>query len=96
MDGGVDREFEAPLERIRLEVRAGSILPMDPEIEYTGQAADPVELRIYPGANGDFNLYEDEGDSYRHERGAHAIIPMHWEDESRTQTLGDRQEPSRE
>ena len=49
----------------RLEVRAGSILPMDPEIEYTGQAADPVELRIYPGANGDFNLYEDEGDSYR-------------------------------
>ena len=42
--------------------------------------ADPIELRIYPGADGDFNLYEDEGDSYRYEKGAHAIIPIHWDD----------------
>jgi alpha-D-xyloside xylohydrolase len=61
-------------------VRAGSILPLGPAIEYAGQASDPIELRIYPGANGDFNLYEDEGDSYRYEQGAHSIIPMHWDD----------------
>jgi alpha-D-xyloside xylohydrolase len=81
----------APIERIPLDVRAGSILPLGPAIEYAGQAADPIELRIYPGADGDFNLYEDEGDSYRHEHGAHAIIPIHWDDASRTLTFGARE-----
>jgi alpha-D-xyloside xylohydrolase len=74
-----------------LEVRAGSILPLGPAIEYAGQAADPIELRIYPGADGDFNLYEDEGDSYRYEEGAHAIIPIHWDNASRTVTIGARE-----
>jgi alpha-D-xyloside xylohydrolase len=74
-----------------LEVRAGSILPLGPAIEYAGQAADPIELRIYPGADGDFNLYEDEGDSYRYEQGAHALIPIHWDDASRTLTIGTRE-----
>jgi alpha-D-xyloside xylohydrolase len=48
-------------------------------------------LRIYPGANADFSLYEDEGDSYRYEQGAHSIIPLHWDDASRTLTLGARE-----
>ena len=65
----------APLDRIPLDVRAGSILPLGPVIEYAGQATDPIELRVYPGADGDFTLYEDEGDSYRYEQGAHATIP---------------------
>ncbi len=81
----------APLDRIPLDVRAGSILPMGPEIEYAGQATDPIELRVYPGANGDFTLYEDEGDSYRYETGAHATIPIRWDDASRTLTIGNRQ-----
>jgi alpha-D-xyloside xylohydrolase len=89
--GGVEVNAPAPLDRIPLDVRAGSILPLGPEIEYAGQAADPIELRIYPGANGDFNLYEDEGDSYRYEDGAHAVVPIHWDDASRTLTLGARQ-----
>jgi len=89
--GGVEVHRAAPIERIPLEVRAGSILPLGPAIEYAGQASDPIELRIYPGANGDFNLYEDEGDSYRYEKGAHAIIPIHWDDASRTVTFGARQ-----
>jgi alpha-D-xyloside xylohydrolase len=89
--GGTEVEAAAPIERIPLDVRAGSILPLGPEIEYAGQAADPIEMRIYPGANGDFNLYEDEGDSYRYEKGAHAIIPIHWDDAARTLTFGDRQ-----
>ncbi len=89
--GGAEVTRAAPVERIPLEVRAGSILPLGPEIEYAGQAADPIELRVYPGADGDFNLYEDEGDSYRYEHGAHAIIPIHWDDASRTLTIGARE-----
>jgi alpha-D-xyloside xylohydrolase len=88
--GGAEVSVAAPIGRIPLNVRAGSILPLGPAIEYAGQAADPIELRIYPGANGDFTLYEDEGDSYRYERGAHAIIPLHWEDAARTLTIGAR------
>ncbi len=89
--GGVSVTAAAPLDRIPLDARSGAILPLGPEIEYAGQAADPIELRIYPGADGDFTLYEDEGDSYRYERGAHATIPMHWDDAHRTLTVGARQ-----
>ena len=88
--GGAEVMRAAPIERIPLEVKAGSILPLGPAIEYAGQAADPIELRIYPGANGDFNLYEDEGDSYRYEQGARSIIPLHWDDAARTLIVGAR------
>ena len=80
----------APLDRIPLHVPAGSILPLGPVVEYAGQATDPIELRIYPGANGDFSLYEDEGDSYRYEQGNHSILPIHGEDGTRTLTIGTR------
>jgi alpha-D-xyloside xylohydrolase len=90
-NGGTTITASAPLDRIPLDVRAGSILPMGPAIEYAGQASDPIELRVYPGANADFNLYEDEGDSYRYEKGAHSIIPIHWDDATRTLTVGARQ-----
>jgi alpha-D-xyloside xylohydrolase len=90
-EGGAEVNRAAPIDRIPLEVRAGSILPLGPVVEYAGQAADPIEVRIYPGADGDFNLYEDEGDSYRYEHGAHAIIPIHWDDANRTVTIGARE-----
>ncbi len=64
-EGGATVYVDAPLDRIPLAVRAGSILPLGPAIEYAGQATDPIELRVYPGADADFTLYEDEGDSYR-------------------------------
>ena len=89
--GGAEVNQAAPIERIPLNLRAGSILPLGPAIEYAGQTTDPIELRIYPGANGEFNLYEDEGDSYRYEKGAHAIIPIQWDDATRTLTVGARQ-----
>jgi alpha-D-xyloside xylohydrolase len=89
--GGREVTASAPLDRIPLDVRAGSIVPMGPSIEYAGQSADPIELRVYPGANGDFNLYEDEGDGYGYEQGAHALIPIHWDDARRTLTIGDRE-----
>ena len=66
-------------------------MPLGPAIEYAGQASDPIELRIYPGADGEFTLYEDQGDSYAYEHGEHAAIAMHWNDAARTLTIGARQ-----
>lgn len=92
LKGGQRILAPAPLDRIPLYVRAGAILPMGPEIEYAGEKPDaPLELRIYRGADGSFNLYEDEGDSYRYEKGAHAITPMRWDDAKSTLTIGARE-----
>ncbi len=92
LDGGVAVDAAAPLDRIPLYVRAGSILPMGPDIQYaTEKPADPIELRVYTGADGDFNLYEDENDNYDYEKGIHATIRLRWDDASRTLTIGDRQ-----
>jgi alpha-D-xyloside xylohydrolase len=89
--GGRMIEAAAPLDRLPLYVRTGSILPLGPEMEWsTEKPADPIELRIYPGADGDFTLYEDENDSYNYEKGVHATIPMHWDSEKSTLTIGDR------
>lgn len=83
---------DAPLAKLPLYVRAGSIIPMGPQMEWsTEKPADPIELRVYPGANGDFTLYEDQNDGYAYEKGAHATIPIHWDDASRTLTFGDRE-----
>jgi alpha-D-xyloside xylohydrolase len=83
---------EAPLDRLPLYIRAGSILPLGPEIEYTGEKPNaPIELRIYSGADADFTLYEDQGDTYAYEKGAHTLIPIHWTEATRTLTIGDRQ-----
>ncbi|HEY3974635.1 MAG TPA: glycoside hydrolase family 31 protein [Candidatus Sulfotelmatobacter sp.] len=81
----------APLGRLPLYVRAGSILPLGPDEEWSTQkATDPIELRIYRGANGDFTLYEDENDGYGYEKGVYATIPLHWDDAAHTLTIGDR------
>ena len=56
----------------------------------TEKPADPIELRVYRGADGDFNLYEDENESYNYEKGAYATIPLHWDDAHNTLTIGDR------
>ena len=66
-------------------------MPLGPDEEWsTEKAADPIELRIYRGANGDFTLYEDENDNYNYEKGVYATIPLHWDDAARTLTIGDR------
>lgn len=81
----------APLDRLPLFVRAGSILPLGPDVEFAAEKpADPIEIRVYRGANGTFKLYEDENDNYNYERGAHATIPFDWDDASHTLTIGDR------
>jgi alpha-D-xyloside xylohydrolase len=91
VEGGQTINAIAPLERLPLYVRAGSILPLGPDEEWsTEKAPDPIELRIYRGANGDFTLYEDENDNYDYEKGVYATIPFHWDDAGRTLTIGDR------
>jgi alpha-D-xyloside xylohydrolase len=82
----------APLETLPLFVRPGSIVPMGPAMEYTGQnPEDPIELRIYSGADADFTLYEDDGLTYDYEKGTYATIPVRWDDASHTLTIGARQ-----
>jgi alpha-D-xyloside xylohydrolase len=89
--GGRMLDAPAPLDRLPLYVRAGSILPLGPAMEWsTEKPADPIELRIYPGADGDFTLYEDENDNYNYEKGKYATIPMHWDSEKSTLTIGER------
>lgn len=80
-----------PIGTLPLYVRAGSILPYGPDIQYAMEKSDPIELRVYPGADGDFTLYEDQGDGYAYEKGARATIPMHWDDAKRTLIIGERQ-----
>jgi len=82
---------DAPLDKMPIYVRAGSIVPYGPRVESATAKADPIALRIYAGANGEFNLYEDEGDSYDYEHGAHSTIHMSWDDKDEKLMIGDRQ-----
>ena len=91
-DGGKTIEAAAPLDSIPLYVRAGAILPLGPDIEWsTEKPADPIELRVFPGADGSFTLYEDENDNYDYEKGVYATIPFSWDDAKHTLTIGARQ-----
>ena len=90
--GGQNVTLETSFDRVPMFVRAGSILPLGPEMQYVGEKSwDNLELRVYPGADGSFTLYEDEGDSYNYEKGVYATIPMTWNDKQRALTIGDRQ-----
>jgi len=91
IQGGRSADMPAPIDRLPLFIRSGSIIPLGPDIEYAAEKpADPIELRVYQGANGSFTLYEDENDSYNYEKGAHSTIPFSWDDPSHTLTIGDR------
>ncbi len=91
VEGGQMIKADAPIEKIPLFVKAGSIVPMGPFLQYsTEKPADPLELRIYPGADGSFTLYEDENDNYNYEKGVHATIEFKWDDAKRQLTIADR------
>jgi alpha-D-xyloside xylohydrolase len=88
--GGKSIDSSAPLERLPLFARAGSILPLGPDLEYAAEKpAEPLEIRVYPGADGSFTLYEDENDTYNYEVGKYATIPFSWNDKTNTLTIGD-------
>jgi len=81
----------APVDTLPLFVKPGSILPMGPFLQYSSEKpADPIELRVYRGANGKFTLYEDEHDSYNYEKGKFATIPLEWNEAKQTLTIGKR------
>ena len=81
----------APVNILPLFVRAGSIVPLGPVMQYaTEKPADPIELRVYRGADGKFTLYEDEGDNYNYEKGKYATIPFEWNEAKQTLTIGKR------
>jgi len=81
----------APMDIMPLFVKAGSIIPMGPMLQYaTEKPADPVELRIYRGADAEFAIYEDENDSYNYEKGAYAVITLKWDDSEKTLTIHER------
>lgn len=90
--GGQQFSVPAPYEKMPLFVKAGSIVPLGPEIEYTSQKpADPVTLYVYTGADGQFTLYEDEGTTYDYEKGKYSLIPISYSENSGELTIGDRQ-----
>ena len=90
--GGQTIEAPAPYESMPLYVKAGSIIPSGPEIQFTNEkAADPITLFVYTGANGSFTLYEDEGVNYNYEHGAFTKIPIQWNEATRTLTIGKRE-----
>jgi alpha-D-xyloside xylohydrolase len=89
--GGRVVRMAAPLERIPVLTRAGSILPLGPVLEHVSQGpVDPLELRVYPGADARFVLYEDAGDGYGYERGEHAEVELDWCDARRTLCISKR------
>ena len=90
--GGQKVTLQTQLDRVPMFVRAGSILPLGPEMQYTSEKSwDDLEIRIYPGADGTFVLYEDEGDNYNYEKGVFATIAFQWNNKTQTLTIGNRQ-----
>jgi alpha-D-xyloside xylohydrolase len=90
--GGAVIVAAAPIDRIPLFARAGSILPLGPDIQYASERPTaPIELRVYPGADGRFTLYEDEGDGYDYEKGVRATIEFIWDNANRRLVIGRRE-----
>ncbi|MGA2507669.1 MAG: TIM-barrel domain-containing protein [Chitinispirillaceae bacterium] len=88
INGGQTITALTPPEIMPIYVRAGSILPMGPEITYADTTPDPIELRVYTGADGSFTLYEDEGDGYNYEQGVYATTPITWNEASQNLSIG--------
>lgn len=79
LDGGQTVKREAPIDIMPLYVRAGSIIPFGPRVQYTTEKPwNNLDVTVYPGADGSFILYEDEFDNYNYEKGAYTEIPMDW------------------
>src|SRR5579864_3239681 len=90
ISGGQTIEAEAPLDRMPMYAKTGSVIPFGPIAETASAKADPIDLRVYAGADGDFTLYEDEGDNYDYEHEEYSVIPIHWDDRAETLRVGDR------
>ena len=94
--GAIDGQYSFTqryaLDDMPLFVRGGSIIPIGPDVQFASEKPwDNLQIRIYPGADADFELYEDAGDGYAYENGEFTVIPMHWDNASSTLTIGERQ-----
>src|SRR5262249_50728844 len=90
-EGGQQIDAAAPLERMPLFVRAGAIIPTGPAVEYTAQNLNgPITLLVYAGANGSFDLYDDDGTSYGYQTGAFSRIPIRYDNATGTLSIGAR------
>ncbi len=91
LQGGQTVSASASLDQLPIYVKAGSILPLGPDVQYSSEKAwDNLKIVVYPGSNASFTLYEDEGDNYNYVQGRYTEIPFIWNDKSRTLTIGDR------
>jgi alpha-D-xyloside xylohydrolase len=91
LKGGQTIKKETPIDILPLYVKAGSILPFGPKVQYaTEKKWDNIEIRIYEGINGEFTLYEDENDNYNYEKGIYSTISFVWNDMKKTLTIADR------
>lgn len=90
--GGNTIKVPAPIDEMPLLIKAGSIIPMGPYLQYADEKpADPIELRIYTGANAEFLLYEDENDNYNYEKGIYSTILFKWNEEEQALSIGERE-----
>lgn len=91
IDGGTGFKANAPYEHIPLYARAGQIVPTGRPVEYSAQEQDgALTIYIFGGGDASFTLYEDDGLTYRYEKGEYSTIPMQWDESSRTFSLGQR------
>ena len=88
--GGQTLQVPSPIDEIPLFVKEGSILPIGPFIQFAAESVDPLEIRIYPGADGSFTLYEDENDTYNYEKGVYSTIDFKWENKNHQMIIEDR------
>ena len=92
LEGGREIVYDAPYERMPLFVKAGSILPVGPNIQSTAESkGDDLTLYVYRGADGSFTLYEDEGINYNYEKGRYSMIPIHYNENNGQLVIGARQ-----
>jgi len=88
LEGGREIERKVDLETMPLHVRAGAIVPMGPVKQYVDEPVDgPLSVTVYPGANGSFVLYEDDGKTFEHRKGAWTRLAMTWNDATRQLTI---------
>jgi len=91
LQGGREVRKEAPVDIMPLYVKAGSILPIGPKVQYAAEKKwDNLEIRIYQGTDGEFTLYEDEKDNYNYEKGIYSTIQMKWNNKDKTLTIAER------
>ena len=91
LDGGQNITAQIPLSKAPLYIKAGSILPLGPDVQYANENNfENLDIVVYPGADATFTLYEDEGDNYNYEKGLYSTIQLKWNDRSKTLTIGKR------